>query len=213
MKNPNYTTCTISMREVQQLLRQNNQPVFLVLYRPDQSDEPKMLSASEEFASFRPADRTDIEFRFGDAGKCEFRSDGAGNNDPYSGNVGKCEGSGDLMRERLLADYLHSLGIPAHLKGYEYLKRGVEIAMNDPSALCAITKELYPDIARSCGSSSVCVERAIRHAIENAWNRGNLLLRNDLFGTADGNITGRPTNGEFIAMVAEKLRLAETNLQ
>ena len=106
---------------------------------------------------------------------------------------------------------LHSLGIPSHVKGYEYIREGIGLMYNDPSMLGAITKEMYPEIADKYNTTSSRVERAIRHAIEISWDRGDYDLMEEVFGHSVDYDRARPTNSEFIATLTDKLRL-ETKL-
>ena len=100
-----------------------------------------------------------------------------------------------------------SIGIPAHIKGYHFLRSGIILAVNDPSVINSITKRLYPAIAEEYDTSASKVERAIRHAIEVAWNRGKIENINSLFGIKVYSANEKPTNGEFIALLADKLLL------
>ncbi|HHT02423.1 MAG TPA: sporulation transcription factor Spo0A [Firmicutes bacterium] len=102
---------------------------------------------------------------------------------------------------------IHEIGIPAHIKGYIYLRDAIIMVINRVDLLGAITKELYPSVAKKHHTTPSRVERAIRHAIEVAWNRGNMEVINALFGYTISRERGKPTNSEFIAMVADKLRL------
>lgn len=102
---------------------------------------------------------------------------------------------------------LHELGMPSHIKGYEYIREGITLVYNDPMIVGAITKELYPEIAKKYDSTVSRVERAIRHAIEVAWNRGNWDLMEDIFGYSVDIDKAKPTNSEFIVTVADKLKL------
>ena len=102
---------------------------------------------------------------------------------------------------------IHELGVPAHIKGYQYLRDGIMMAVNDGEMLNSITKLLYPTIAKKNNTTASRVERAIRHAIEVAWNRGNMDMVYELFGYTINSGKGKPTNSEFIAMIADKIRL------
>ena len=102
---------------------------------------------------------------------------------------------------------IHEIGIPAHIKGYHYLRDAIVMVVSRVELLSAITKELYPSIAIKYKTTPSRVERAIRHAIEVAWNRGNLDLINSMFGHTVSQDRGKPTNSEFIAMVADRLRM------
>jgi len=102
---------------------------------------------------------------------------------------------------------IHAIGIPAHIRGYHYLRAAILKVMDRVELLGAVTKELYPEVAVEFNTTPSRVERAIRHAIEVAWNRGNVELIHDLFGHTVSSERGRPTNSEFIAMLADKLRM------
>lgn len=106
-----------------------------------------------------------------------------------------------------LTRLLHELGVPSHIKGYEYIREGIIVLYNDPSIIGGITKELYPDIANKYDTSVSRVERAIRHAIEVSWNRGNLDLMEEIFGHSVDIDRAKPTNSEFIVTLADKLKL------
>jgi len=102
---------------------------------------------------------------------------------------------------------IHQMGVPAHIKGYQYLRDSILVVIEDVSLLGAVTKELYPSIAKKYMTTPSRVERAIRHAIELAWDRGNVDMMNRFFGYTINVERGKPTNSEFIAMVADKLRI------
>jgi len=102
---------------------------------------------------------------------------------------------------------MHQMGVPAHIKGYQYLREAILMVIDDISLLGAVTKELYPLIAKKYVTTPSRVERAIRHAIELAWDRGNVEMMNKFFGYTINVERGKPTNSEFIAMVADKLRI------
>jgi two-component system response regulator (stage 0 sporulation protein A) len=102
---------------------------------------------------------------------------------------------------------LHQLGVPSHIKGYQYIREGISIIYERPEVIGGITKELYPDIAKSFSTTVSRVERAIRHAIEVSWNRGNWDLMEEIFGHSVDIDKAKPTNSEFIVTVADKLRL------
>ncbi|MBR5328753.1 MAG: sporulation transcription factor Spo0A [Firmicutes bacterium] len=103
---------------------------------------------------------------------------------------------------------LHQMGVPAHIKGYQYLRDAIIFVIEDINLLGAVTKELYPMIAEKYNTTASRVERAIRHAIELAWDRGNIDLMNKYFGYTIDVERGKPTNSEFIAMIADKLKMA-----
>ena len=102
---------------------------------------------------------------------------------------------------------LHELGVPSHIKGYQYIREGIAVLFEHPDVVGGITKELYPDIASKYDTTVSRVERAIRHAIEVSWNRGNWQLMEEIFGHSVDIDKAKPTNSEFIVTVADKLRL------
>ncbi|TFE03183.1 sporulation transcription factor Spo0A [Jeotgalibacillus salarius] len=106
-----------------------------------------------------------------------------------------------------ITSVIHEIGVPAHIKGYMYLREAISMVYHDIELLGSITKILYPDIAKKFNTTSSRVERAIRHAIEVAWNRGNVDAITNMFGYTVSAVKSKPTNSEFIAMVADKLRL------
>lgn len=109
--------------------------------------------------------------------------------------------------ETRVTNILHEIGVPAHIRGYHYMREAIIMAINDIDVLNYITKELYPSIAKKCGTTPSRVERAIRHAIEVAWSRGKVDVIDSLFGYTINNHKGKPTNSEFIALIADRLRL------
>lgn len=111
-----------------------------------------------------------------------------------------------ILEEQITNVFL-SIGIPAHIKGYQFLKEAIKLAFENPSYINNITKELYPAIAQRFETSASKVERAIRHAIEIAWNRGKIESINTIFGVKIYDSSDRPTNSEFIALVADKMLL------
>ena len=108
------------------------------------------------------------------------------------------------LDERITSVFL-TVGIPAHIKGYQYLREGIKMAVENPVVINSITKQLYPSIAQKYSTSASKVERAIRHAIEVSWNRGKIENINTLFGLKVYSAKEKPTNGEFIALVADKM--------
>ena len=114
---------------------------------------------------------------------------------------------GPVDLETEITNIIHEIGVPAHIKGYMYLREAITMVVNDMELLSAVTKELYPSIAKKYNTTASRVERAIRHAIEVAWGRGQVEAINKLFGYTVHNEKGKPTNSEFIAIIADKLRL------
>lgn len=109
--------------------------------------------------------------------------------------------------ELKVTEILHQIGVPAHIKGYHYLRDSIIMCVEKPEIINAVTKQLYPSVAKKYETTSSRVERAIRHAIEVAWDRGDVEVLNSYFGYTIQNSRGKPTNSEFIAMISDKLRL------
>ena len=110
--------------------------------------------------------------------------------------------------ERDVTNMIHDIGVPAHIRGYQYLREAIQMSVKDMDMLGSITKTLYPEIAKKYETTPSRVERAIRHAIEVAWNRGRMETLDALFGYTINTGKGKPTNSEFIALIADKIRLA-----
>ncbi len=109
--------------------------------------------------------------------------------------------------EQDVTNMIHDIGVPAHIKGYQYLREAIMMSVNDPTMISSITKLLYPTIAKKFQTTPSRVERAIRHAIEVAWSRGKMETLDNLFGYTINTGKGKPTNSEFIALIADKIRL------
>ena len=116
-------------------------------------------------------------------------------------------GAGEESLELRVTAIIHEIGVPAHIKGYQYLREAIRLAVEDMEVINAVTKVLYPTVARKFSTTPSRVERAIRHAIEVAWSRGKLDAIDEMFGYTVNSGKGKPTNSEFIAMIADKLRL------
>lgn len=126
-------------------------------------------------------------------------------NTPQNDNIIKFSNSMDLQLQ--ITDILHEIGVPAHIKGYNYLRDAITMSIETPQIINAVTKKLYPAVATKYETTSSRVERAIRHAIEVAWDRGDIDILNSYFGYTIHTGRGKPTNSEFIAMIADRLRL------
>ena len=114
---------------------------------------------------------------------------------------------GSQALEREVTAVIHEVGVPAHIKGYQYVREAIVIAVQDMDVINAVTKVLYPEVARRYNTTPSRVERAVRHAIEVAWDRGDLETLQRYFGYTVSNTKGKPTNSEFIAMIADRIRL------
>ena len=141
----------------------------------------------------KPFDLTDLEKRIYDITKKENNNK---NIDFYTSNL-----------QVSITKMLHELGIPSHIKGYQYIREAVNIIFENPSVIGGITKELYPELAKKFNTTTSRVERAIRHAIEVSWNRGNLDFMEEIFGYSVDIDKAKPTNSEFMVTIADKLRL------
>ncbi len=115
--------------------------------------------------------------------------------------------SGGDNLEVIISDIMHQIGVPAHIKGYQYLREAIMLSVDNTEMLNSVTKLLYPTVAKNFATTSSRVERAIRHAIEVAWDRGDVDILSSYFGYTIQNARGKPTNSEFIAMISDKLRL------
>lgn len=113
----------------------------------------------------------------------------------------------DLELEFRVTEVIHQVGVPAHIKGYQYLREAIMMAIRDMDSVGAITKIMYPGIAKKFHTTASRVERAIRHAIEVAWDRGDIETLQSYFGYTISGVKGKPTNSEFISMIADQLRL------
>ena len=109
--------------------------------------------------------------------------------------------------EIVISDIMRQIGVPAHIKGYQYLRESIALSIKDPDLMHSVTKVLYPTVAKNNKTTASRVERAIRHAIEVAWDRGDVDVLSSYFGYTIQNSRGKPTNSEFIAMISDKLRL------
>lgn len=112
-----------------------------------------------------------------------------------------------MALELRVTEVIHQVGVPAHIKGYQYLREGIILTVRNMEVINAVTKVLYPEIAKRFGTTPSRVERAIRHAIEVAWDRGDLETLQKYFGYTVNSAKGKPTNSEFIAMIADRLQL------
>ena len=113
----------------------------------------------------------------------------------------------DPELELMVTEIIHQIGVPAHIKGYHYLREAIILSVKNSDIINSVTKLLYPTVAKTYNTTSSRVERAIRHAIEVAWDRGDIDVLNSYFGYTIQNDRGKPTNSEFIAMISDKLRL------
>lgn len=160
--------------------------------------EQQLLSAGADYYFIKPVDIGFMTERI--AGLYGIDSTG-------SNNIVKLNGATDADLEIVISDIMHELGVPAHIKGYQYLREAIVLTVNSPDMMSSVTKVLYPTVAKAFSTTASRVERAIRHAIEVAWDRGDIDVLSAYFGYTIQTSRGKPTNSEFIAMISDKLRL------
>lgn len=178
--------------------RQSGRPHFMVMSSFDNADlEYEMMRAGAEYYFLKPFDAEDMSERI--ISMCQTRDI------PRIDRMQSNDKTGTL--EIRVTDIIHQIGVPAHIKGYQYLRDAIMMAIEDESIINAVTKRLYPSVAKKHMTTSSRVERAIRHAIEVAWDRGDVDVLNSYFGYTIHNGRGKPTNSEFIAMISDKFRL------
>lgn len=179
----------------------SNKPQFIVLSSFDsQTLEREVMSAGASYFVLKPFEPKDL---------CERILQLYNSNvcDMNSGNVIISSLSQQPSLEVQVTEILHQIGVPAHIKGYHYLRDSIIMSVENPEIINAVTKQLYPSVAKRYETTSSRVERAIRHTIEVAWDRGDVDILNSYFGYTIHNSRGKPTNSEFIAMISDKLRL------
>ena len=178
------------------LQQKQAKPVFIVTasaYNPAMLSEA--MSAGADFCLMKPCDYKAIIAKLNKAfstPKAMHMSDTSSLNN-------------DL--ETQITGIIHQIGVPAHIKGYQYLRCAIKMTVENADLINSITKELYPSVAKAYGTTSSRVERAIRHAIEVAWDRGDVDVINSYFGYTVQSQRGKPTNSEFIALISDNLRL------
>ncbi len=162
-----------------------------------------VLNFGADYFLLKPQDQEKIAEAIRDFSNLPKQQSAAKHTTPSFDNAAKQ--SYDL--ETIVTDYIHELGVPAHIKGYQYMRSAIMMVVDNMELLNYITKQLYPEIAKRYSTTSSRVERAIRHSIEVAWSRGRPETMHEIFGYTIDNEKGKPTNSEFIAMVADKVRL------
>ncbi len=163
--------------------------------------ERELYAAGAEFILARPLSPAELCDRLFDENS---RADSAPSD--AKGEKSSAPNKGEL--EMMVTDIIHQLGVPAHIKGYQYLRYAIITVISEPEIMNAVTRRLYPCVADRFVTTPSRVERAIRHAIEVAWDRGDVDVLNSYFGYTIRNSRGKPTNSEFIAMIADKLRIS-----
>lgn len=176
-----------------------NKPLVCVISGVSNSDfEQQILSAGADYYFIKPVDADVI------ADRIMLLSSIGGKNTSLDLNRNK---NSDAQLEVTVSEIMHQIGVPAHIKGYQYLREAIILSINNTDMMNSVTKVLYPTVAKTFNTTASRVERAIRHAIEVAWDRGDVDVLSAYFGYTIQNTRGKPTNSEFIAMISDKLRL------
>lgn len=180
----------------------SNLPLFIVFSSFDSEPlEKEVMSAGASYFVLKPFNIRELGERILDLFCAQ------NDNRIVSKNFHMTKSVVDKNLEINVTEILHQIGVPAHIKGYHYLRDSIIMSVEDPEIINAVTKQLYPSVAKKFSTTSSRVERAIRHAIEVAWDRGDVEILNSYFGYTIHNERGKPTNSEFIAMISDKLRL------
>ncbi len=183
------------LKEIQNRKSGKRPVIFMISGVDNQRIENEVLQAGADYYMIKPFDN----FMLGERIKQIINWNSAG-----SSSVQEKRGE-DL--EVTISEIMHQIGVPAHIKGYQYLRRAIVFAIEDDDMMNSVTKLLYPTVAKEFRTTPSRVERAIRHAIEVAWDRGDVDILSSYFGYTIQNTRGKPTNSEFIAMIADKLKL------
>jgi len=206
--NPDVVVCNFALKKrdgisLCESLKENNVPARIIMFSSAFSDMAvkRMVDVGVDHHVLKPFEpdsvKKQILFLTGDSPKTTTAAKVMESFPPIA----------DKKIDEKLSKLFIEIGIPAHIKGFMFLREGVKMTVNDNSMINAITKQLYPSIARQFNTSPSKVERAIRHAIEVAWNRGRLKKINDIFQVVAFEQNDKPTNGEFIGFIADKLML------
>ncbi len=179
------------MRGMEQM-KLKKKPLTIVMSYSDNSNlEQQILTAGADYYFLKPFDVQVLAERIGQ----------------LTGFNSSVNGISESSLDVIVSDIMHQIGVPAHIKGYQYLRYAIILTVNDYTMMNSVTKELYPTVAKMFKTTPSRVERAIRHAIEVAWDRGDVDVLSSYFGYTIQNSRGKPTNSEFIAMISDKLRL------
>lgn len=174
-------------------------PIICVLASADnRSIEQQILSSGADYYFLKPIEPTVIAERIS-----QIVSIGS----PLRKPVPIADHADNIDLEVTVSEIMHQIGVPAHIKGYQYLREAIILSINNTEMMNSVTKLLYPTVAKTFNTTASRVERAIRHAIEVAWDRGDIDVLSSYFGYTIQNTRGKPTNSEFIAMISDKLRL------
>lgn len=181
---------------INKLNEREDKPLLMVMSSTDNPRfEQEILSAGADYYFLKPFDIQMLAQRINQLTGWS----------KSQGDVSKLQDTTDL--QVTVSEIMHQIGVPAHIKGYQYLREAIVLSINDREMMSSVTKVLYPTVAKMYSTTSSRVERAIRHAIEVAWDRGDVDVLSSYFGYTIQNTRGKPTNSEFIAMISDKLRL------
>ena len=181
---------------INELSKKEEKPLIMVMSSSDnQRFEQEILSAGADYYFLKPFDINMLAQRIKQLTGWSKEK----------GDVSKQQDNVDL--QVTVSEIMHQIGVPAHIKGYQYLREAIVLSINDREMMSSVTKVLYPTVAKMYSTTSSRVERAIRHALEVAWDRGDVDVLSSYFGYTIQNTRGKPTNSEFIAMISDKLRL------
>lgn len=179
----------------EELKSKDGSPLIMVMSSSDnQRFEQELLSAGADYYFLKPFDIEMLARRI-----TQLSSRKSTSIEPRK--------SEDAELQVTVSEIMHQIGVPAHIKGYNYLREAIILSINDREMMSSVTKILYPTVAKMYGTTASRVERAIRHAIEVAWDRGDIDVLSSYFGYTIQNTRGKPTNSEFIAMISDKMRL------
>ena len=187
-----------AIRDIQALSQDNNPSIYVLSKFSSQETIAEAVNLGVSYFMIKPFDINALIARILRRRGSELSADGT--TPSYAAHS-------DVDIEIRVTNIIHEIGVPAHIKGYQYLRDAIIMTVNDMDVINAITKVLYPSVAKRYQTTSSRVERAIRHAIEVAWDRGDLETLQSFFGYTISNTNGKPTNSEFISMIADKLRL------
>ena len=183
-----------------QRLNLAKRPQIMVMSSYDNPNlEREALLAGADYYFLKPFDADEMAERI-------LSFNGRNKYDSFQRNPANISQTAGSLEMRV-TEIIHQIGVPAHIKGYQYLRDAIIMSINDDDIINAVTKRLYPAVAKKHATTSSRVERAIRHAIEVAWDRGDVDVLNSYFGYTIHNGRGKPTNSEFIAMISDRFRL------
>ncbi len=191
----------------------SNKPLVIVMSAIGQERiTQKAISLGATYYVVKPFDMPTLVERLRDLIDTEVVYDNNNKSTYYTKTTINSSISSSTPIEVRVTNIIHDVGVPAHIKGYQYIREAIMLAVKNEDIINAITKTLYPTLAANFSTTPSRVERAIRHAIEVAWNRGQIEMHDKIFGYTVNSNKGKPTNSEFIAMIADKLRLEEKSV-